>query len=242
MVNTNRTSVDCACVIHGTGYSWQYVENLHNMLSRNLSRDVVLHVYTEASRTVPAPFVKHELTDWPGIGGRKRSWWYKMQLFNANEFRGNLLYFDLDIVLVRNIDWILQHHMDYFWTIQDFRYLQSPAYKAMNSSVMYWNTERFAWVWDQFASQDINTVVRGYPGDQDYLNRVLTHNHKRYLNLTQFQSWRWQVADGGYNFKHRCALQPGTGATISPDASVIVFHGNPKPHEVTDPQIQALWR
>lgn len=242
MVEENRTSVDCACVIHGTGYSWQYVENLYNMLCRNLSSNVILHVYTEASRTVPAPFIKHELVDWPGIGGRKRSWWYKMQLFNANEFRGNLLYFDLDVVLVRNIDWILQQPIDYFWTIQDFRYLQSPAYKAMNSSVMYWNTERFAWIWDQFANQDINTIVRSYPGDQDYLNRVLTHDYKRYLNLAQFQSWRWQVADGGYDFRRRCALRPGTGAAIAPETSVLVFHGSPKPHEVTDPQIQELWR
>ena len=112
----------------------------------------------------------------------------------------------------------------------------------MNSSVMYWNTERFAWVWDQFKNEDINTVVRSYPGDQDYLNRVLTREHKRYYAPVQFQSYRWQAAEGGYDFKRRCAKQPGAAATINPDASVLVFHGNPKPHEVKDPQIQALWR
>lgn len=241
MVNTDSTSIDCACVIHGSVYSWQYVENLYNMLSRNLSKKVVLHVYTESSRAVPEPFVKHELIDWPGIAGRKRSWWYKIQMLNAEQFRGKLLYFDLDVVIVRNIDWMLQQHMDYFWTIRDFRHLQSPAYNSMNSSVMFWDTEKYAWVWDQFNSQDINTIIRSYPGDQDYLNRVLTHQYKRYYNPTQFQSWRWQVADGGYDFKRRCAKHPGTGATIAPETSVVVFHGNPKPHEVTDTQIQALW-
>ncbi len=242
MVNTDRTSIDCACVIHGNVYSWQYVENLYNMLRRNLSNDVVLHVYTEAGRSVPAPFVKHELIDWPGIVGRRRSWWYKIQLLDPGQFRGELLYFDLDVVIVNNIDWMLQQPLDYFWTIKDFRYLQSPVYNSMNSSVMRWNTERFAWVWDQFKQEDINTIVRKYPGDQDYLNRVLTHEHKRYYDANRFQSWRWQVADGGYDFRRRQAKQPGTGATIAPDTSVLVFHGHPKPHEVTDPQIQALWR
>jgi hypothetical protein len=31
---------DCACVIHGTGYDWQYVEKLYNMLSRNLPNGI----------------------------------------------------------------------------------------------------------------------------------------------------------------------------------------------------------
>jgi hypothetical protein len=75
--NQYNQVIDCACVIHGTGYDWIYVEQLRNMLSRNLSREVRLHVYTEASRSVPAPYIKHELTDW-GISGPKRSWWYKI--------------------------------------------------------------------------------------------------------------------------------------------------------------------
>lgn len=242
MVSENRASINCACVIHGAAYEWKYVEHLYNMLCRNLSRHVVLHVYTEATRDVPVPFIKHELTDWPGIAGRKRAWWYKMQLFNPEHFRGELLYFDLDVVLVKNIDWMLQQSLDYFWTIRDFRYLQHPSYNSMNSSVMRWNTEKFAWVWDQFKQEDINTIIRKNHGDQDYLNRVLGHTHKRYYDSNRFQSWRWQVADGGYDFRRRCAKHPGTGAAIAPEASVLVFHGNPKPHEVTAPQIQALWR
>ena len=238
----NRASINCACVIHGDVYGWNYVEHLYNMLCRNLSGHVVLHVYTEAARDVPAPFIKHELTEWPGIAGRKRSWWYKMQLFNPERFCGELLYFDLDVVIVRNIDWMLQQPLDYFWTIRDFRHVQHPGYNAMNSSLMRWNTEKFSWIWEQFKKEDINTVIRSFPGDQDYLNRMLTHEHKRYYDDSQFQSWRWQVADGGYDFRRRQAKQPGTGATISPNASVLVFHGSPKPHEVTDPQVQALWR
>ena len=113
MVETITTPVDCACVIHGTGYDWTYVDRLYNMLNKHISRGVRLHVYTEADRPVPTPYIKHTLTDW-GISGPKRAWWYKMQLFNPDHFRGQLLYFDLDTVIVNNIDWICNRAPEYF--------------------------------------------------------------------------------------------------------------------------------
>ena len=90
MSKKNPGRIDCACVIHGSGYDWQYVERLYNMLCRNLLKEVRLHVYTEHDRSVPPHMVKHILEDW-GISGPKRSWWYKMQLFNPTHFAGNML-------------------------------------------------------------------------------------------------------------------------------------------------------
>ena len=135
--NTPTGPVDCACVIHGNGYNWVYVEKLHSMLSRHLSRGVRLHVYTEANRSVPPYMVRHNLVEWTGISGRKRSWWYKMQMFNPVHYQGQMLYFDLDTVIVDNIDWILELSPFYFWTIRDFRVLWKPDVQNMNSSVMY---------------------------------------------------------------------------------------------------------
>ena len=78
--------IDCACVIHGNGYDWIYVDRLYSMLKRGLSNDIRMHVYTEANRKVPEPYVKHELKEWAGVSGSKKSWWYKMQLFNPENF------------------------------------------------------------------------------------------------------------------------------------------------------------
>ena len=96
MGRPSTTPINCACLIHGTGYDWTYVDRLYNMLSRHLTRQVILHVYTEEERTIPAPYIKHGLVDW-GIGGPKKSWWYKLQLFNSEHYSGPLLYFDLEI-------------------------------------------------------------------------------------------------------------------------------------------------
>jgi hypothetical protein len=233
--------VDCACVIHSNGYDWTYVERLYNMLSRQITAGIRFHVYTEADRPVPAHMIKHCLEEWPGINGHKRSWWHKMQLFNPEHFEGNLLYLDLDVVVLNDLDWVTAYDPDYFWTIRDFRYLQH-ACSSMNSSMMWWNVSKFAWVWDKFNQECRDTVIRRHHGDQDYINSVITTKHKRFWPDQHFQSWRWQVQEGGYDFARRQHRAPGTAAQVDPDASVIVFHGQPKPHQINDPIVAAHWR
>lgn len=240
--NRTRTGVDCACVIHDRKYDWTYVERLYNMVTRHLSVPVKFHVYTEHHRSVPPHMIKHCLEDWPGVSGPRKSWWYKLHLFNPEHFQGPLLYFDLDCVIVRNIDWILNLPTEKFWSIRDFKYLQSDALNSVNSSVMWWDTENFAYVWQEFNTKGVSSTVKHYQGDQDFLNAVIPVNDRRYFEDARFQSYRWQVADGGWNFRTRRAMQPQSGSHISDHCSVIVFHGSPKPHEVRDPQIAELWR
>lgn len=233
--------IDCACVIHGSGYDWIYVERLYNMLCRNFSTQVRMHVYTEHDRSVPEHMVKHILEDW-GISGPKRSWWYKMQLFNPAHFDGNLLYFDLDVVISNSLHWIHELSTDYLWTIRDFRYLQRRDITTMNSSMMWFNVDRFGWIWDKFSQTDLKAIIKSYPGDQDYLGAVLDVNQRRFADDNHFESFRWQCLDGGYDFARRQHITPGTGVVIQPATSVVVFHGHPKPAQVQDPVIKLLWQ
>jgi len=246
MAKKNRpvsgTMIDCACVIHSTGYNWRYVENLYNMLTRNLPGGIRFHVYTEHDRSVPPHMIKHILTEWPGIAGPKKSWWYKMQMFNPQHHAGNLLYLDLDTVVVRDLSWVLNHDTGYFWGIRDFRYLQNSHFEGFNSSFMWWNVSNFSWIWDQFSKGDIAQLTKNNQGDQDYITKALNVNQRRFFDDKLFQSFRWQCLDGGYNFQRRQHRSPATGVKISPDAAVVVFHGSPKPHQISDPTIAQLWR
>jgi hypothetical protein len=234
--------IDCACVIHGTAYDWTYVERLHNMVRRNITGDVRWHVYTEAEREVPAHMIKHALIDWPKIRGPKRGWWYKMQLFNPYFHTGNIMYFDLDTVIVGNLDWIRNIDPTKFWAIRDFRYLQRRRSTTFNSSMMWFNVERHSYVWQEFDRHNVDEVTRRYPGDQDFITANVRVEHQRLFPEHLFQSYRWQALDGGFDFRSRKFHKPRSGVTISPDASVLVFHGSPKPHEVADPVIQNLWQ
>ncbi len=233
--------IDCACVIYGQGYSWSYVDRLYNMLNRHITSGIRLHVYTEPNRSVPAHMIKHELEDFGPLSPR-RAWWYKMQMFNADYHAGPLLYFDLDTVIVNNIDWICNLPLSHFWTVRDFKHLWKPTHYGINSSVMWWDTQKFDKIWKQFKKQTLQDVMRRYPGDQDYLTDSIPHAELRFFDQERVQSWRWQCKDGGYDFNKRCHITPGTGTAYSKRTSILIFHGKPKPDQITDPVVQQHWR
>lgn len=233
--------IDCACVIHGDLYSWNYVDNLYRMILRNTNHPVRFHVFTEPDRSVPDDMIKHDLKIWPGVTGRKKAWWYKMQLFNPKSGLGQLLYFDLDVVLTGNIDWILSLRRDYFWALKDFKYLWKPAWQGINSSVMWWDVQEFAHVWQNFNSRQLSAVMRQYAGDQDFLSDAIDPDRRRFMDPDLVKSWRWQILDGGMDMRTRSYRRPGAGGVMLPGISMMIFHGSPKPHEIQDPLVMQHW-
>lgn len=218
MDKENRTCIDCACLIHGDLYNWEYVEKLHSMLQRNLNSEVKLHVYTEHDRPVPGSMIKHCLIDWPEANQHKKRWWYKIQLFNQELFSGDIIYFDLDIVIIDKLDWMLDLPTDILWAVRDFKYLQNENLYQINSSVLKLNVSKFNWVWEKFKSSNIAEEIKSYHGDQDYIEYVVAQNQRQYFPDQKITSWRWQAQNN----------------IIDSQTSVLVFHGQPKPHELTD--------
>ena len=106
---------------------------------------------------------------------------------------------------------------------------------------MIWDTERFAWIWDDFASKHINATVKLFHGDQDYLNTVLSDRDRRFIDPEVIKSWRWQCKDGGMDMRTRQYRSPNAGTVVDPKTAVMIFHGKPKPHEVADPVITQYW-
>jgi len=244
MAEKNHSStdgvIDCACVIHSNGYDWQYVDKLFNMLSRNLSNPVRLHVYTEPERTVPPHMIKHNLIEWPGIAGPKKSWWYKMQLFNPAVYSGQILYFDLDVVITNSIDWITVLPQRNFWAIHDFRRLWKKTCRTVNSSVMYFDTREYEYVWTKFQQHSLDSVINNYKGDQDFITEAVNPQQLRYFDLDRIVSWRWQAAGNPYQ-RQRNLIKRADTVTIPQNASVLIFHGDPKPHQVDHQIVQQYW-
>ena len=241
--NPIRTNgiIDCACVIHGSGYSWQYVENLYSMLTRVFGDQMRFHVYTEAERPVPAHMIKHELAPYIVSNGKVKSWWYKMQLFNPELFSGNLLYLDLDVVIARDLNFVRNCDPRQLWAIRDFKYLQHRRSPGINSSMMWWNVQQFGWLWNTFNKESPGDVARRFHGDQDYITQMVPATDSAFFEDRYFESYRWQCLDGGYDFRRRQHHTPGTGVKIAGDTALVVFHGKPNPHEVHDPAIVQLW-
>jgi hypothetical protein len=241
VTTTSNGPIDCACVIHGDLYSWEYVERLYSMLNRNITPGIRLHVYTEAFRPVPAPMIKHDLIEW-NITRNRRGWWYKMQLFNSAHHSGPLLYFDLDTVIVGNIDWIWQQPTKYFWAIRDFKYLWDSKHTGINSSIMYWDTQKYQCVWDNFLQENVERTIQKYRGDQDYISFAIEENQRRFFDVNKIQSRRWQCLDGGYDFDKKRHKMPGQGTKFTNDVGVLIFHGDPKPDQLNDEVVVSHWQ
>lgn len=200
----------------------------------------MLHVYTEEWREVPKPYVKHVLKNFKTREGK--GWWHKTQLFDPTLFKGQIVYFDLDVVIVDNLDWILDLDTKYFWGIRDFRYLWSDRRMELNSSVMYFNTDKFRYVWHEFKKNSEHWMNRLH-GDQNFIWRQIPQATQRYFNEMQVKSYKWECLDGGWDNSQRVYRTPGSGTVIPRETSVLVFHGKPNPEDVikNDPIIHKYW-
>lgn len=238
-----KQHVNVACLIHGNMYDMKYVNNLYSMIERNLKKPFTLHVFTESNRDIPEPYIKHNLRHWDGIGGPKSSWWYKIQIFDPKRIKGPLLYFDLDTVIVGDITWITDLSTKCFWAVRDFKHLFRNSSQTLNSSVMWFDTTKFAHILQHFNPKDVaKNGIRKWFGDQDYIDQHIGSENKRFLDATKVLSWKWQIGDGGWNFKTRKPKSPGLGTVIEDHHSVYIFHGKPKPHELTDKNILHHWK
>ena len=233
-------TIDCACLIHGDKYSWEYVEVLHGMLSRNFGVPIRLHVWTEALREVPNKYIKHNLIEM-GLDGPKTAWWYKTQLFNTAQFKGKMYYFDLDIIVASSLKWLTQlDTRSTFWAVRDFKYLWKDYNRQINSSVMVFDNSEMHWIWDKFYNNK-EDIVKKYHGDQDYINECVIN--KEFLNEDKIKSYRWQVLHGGLDFKNRSyPRRDEIDVELTPDTSLVIFHGKPNPHEVNNAKLTSLWQ
>ena len=101
---------------------------------------------------------------------------------------------------------------------------------------MWWDTQKYSYVWDRFDLADVNR----YRGDQDFISDIIAPGDRFFLDTTEIQSWRWQALNGGYDFAQRKHKTPGTGTATN--SSVLVFHGSPKPHNISDVVIKQHWQ
>jgi len=232
--------IDCACVITGDKYDFEYVHKLYNGLTRGFTQPVTLHVYTEADREVPAPYVKHTLKNFKTRSDR--GWWHKCQLFDPTLFNGQLVYFDLDVVITGTLDWILDLDTKYFWGIRDFRYLWSNRRMELNSSVMYFNTDKFRYVWNEF-NKNRDHYMNRLHGDQNFIWRQVPPATQKFFDEMRVKSYKWECLDGGWNNDARSYRTPGSGTVIPHETSILIFHGKPNPAEVieTDKNIAKFW-
>jgi len=216
--------VNFVCVNVGPAYPMAYVEILRDMVLRNASNMEAPCAWfcltdrpdelPEGVNAIPAP------DDLPG-------WWAKVALFSPDMpwDRGDrIVYFDLDVAITGRLEDLVERK----GIIRDWGW---PCY---NSSVMVWDHGEHSEVWDLFDP----TIQTRSPGP--LISEALPP--KDQINggdqewITEIGGWTPFPADWCVSYRMHAQAWP-------PNASkVVVFHGQPKPADITEGWVPNVWK
>lgn len=169
-------------------------------------------------------------------------WWFKPWVL-SNEFplKGTVLFLDLDLVIVKNFDYLWNYEKEKFCIIRDFNRHLIPTWNKFNSSVFRFESGKYRYVWDNL----INNLdqIKKFHGDQDWIYNQIKSDYAFWPDQW-IQSYKWEIRnrsevirdENGKRFKSIA------NPDISSETSVLVFHGEPNPHQVKDPIIVDNWR
>jgi hypothetical protein len=205
------------CMRWGDRYGPEYVNRLFAMVARNLTLPHRFVCLTDEAAGIrpevecrPLPAIA--LADAPPHSG-----WRKLSCFGPelDDLGGPVLFLDLDLVVVANIDCLFAHP-GAFCIIENWT---QPGRGVGNSSVFRFHAGAHRPILQRFCA-DPAQIIRSWPNEQTYLSRAIGE-------VTYWpHSWC-------RSFKHDCLparpLRPFRAATIPADARIIVFHGEPKP-------------
>lgn len=142
-------------------------------------------------------------------------WWQKVKLFDPSlpfDKGDRMVYFDLDVAITGDLTELVE-------TKGIIRDWNLPGF---NSSVMVWDHGEHANVWTDFYRPSMHEL----DGDQDWITAV-SHLADPWVIFPRdwFLSYRAHAVD-----------YPPRGCVA------VIFHGAPKPHEITDGWVPDVWK
>ena len=197
------------CVWAGDTYSKQYVQRLADFSHKHTTYPINFICFTDKYRE---PIDGVEFRHLPYLDVQKL-WWYKVYIFSeASGLTGNCLYLDLDMVLLKTLDTLLEYPGD-FVILQDFNRVYLNTYRVSNSSIIKWRHESARYIWDNFVT-NIDAITKQFRGDQDYITNIVGHNKIWWpRKLACSFKWEW--------LEYPDCMEP----------HILVFHGKPKPED-----------
>jgi len=209
------------CIKWGDKFSSEYVNKLFKNIQNNTSKEFLFTCFTDNSENINKEI---EIKPIPYFTG---DWFSKIGLYNKDLYNSSnqIFYFDLDTIIVGNLDTLLEYKGD-FILLRDF---YRPT--GFGSGLMSWKPEAVDFMWKNYKNQKLQR------GDQAWCEaQYPTADIWQELYPEKIISYKVHIRDSKkpirarYNRKIKRTDHPGTLET----ASVICFHGNPLPHEVPE--------
>lgn len=214
-----------ACVLKSGGdFTPEYVHNLHEGVKKNITGTCRFVCITDMFG-----FNGNTLNLTPGL----RGWWAKIDIFRLTP---PVLYFDLDTIITGSLKEFEILAED---NVHDMFMLRGPRTQNPASGIILINSD-MRFVYDDFmddfpnsryieTSRALNLSIDGltYYGDQDYITKKLRET----TTIHYLQDY----VTGIYHYKHHCKVH------LPSDASVVAFHGIPRPQDAEAPWVKDYW-
>lgn len=220
-MSDHKLTVLCVLRSGGETYDKTWVYKLQRAVERNLTIPHTFACLSDVPLACNRIPLKH---DWPG-------WWAKIEMFRKGVVLGPTIYFDLDTVIVGNIDHIADNKSG-FAMLKNFSATAEPG--MVGSGVMWFRDaasvphkvyEKFAKMPECYMNHHLRNAdaATSYIGDQAFIWDALGGQIDT-LNDPKILSYK----------RHCRKLLPA-------DSSIVAFHGRPRPSEVSDSWVKEHW-
>jgi len=201
------------CIKFGNKYSSEYVNKLFRGISRNTSKSFLFTCFTDNQMGIDTKI------DCRSLPINVGDWHNKIGLYDCTHYNKNnqIFYFDLDTVIVGDLDEIFSYTGD-FILLRDFYRVD-----GFGSGLMSWRPHAVNHMWKNYTHGqkckhgDQGWCEQQYPGadiwQEVYPKKVI--------------SYKVHILMGGRLKSPKHTNYPGSLKT----ASIVCFHGKPLPHE-----------
>lgn len=226
-------------MLWGEKYSPEYVNNLYNNIKRNTRYNFDMVCMTDIAKenfNEDIALIKFLRNPY------ENGWWTKVDMFsNSLPLSGKIIFLDLDMAIVGNVDWMFEHALEE----NDVMLLPDVFPENLyNSSFVKFSFGKHEYILDELRNfncatkpksyEELRTSKEKYWGDQIWISEHIT-NPERGNNIIEvpegeIKSFKFEL--GGVNEYDG-----------SKGASIVLFTGNPLPHEVYKqvPELYNAW-
>ena len=169
-------------------------------------------LFDQVRKHLSIPFKEHVITE-----SDKPGWFAKIDLFQPDRFTGRVLYLDLDSSVIGSLDEIAMYPSP-FSIIRNFKEMKEPDKARFNSSVMSWDAGEADHLFTNF-TPDVMDLMNG---DQDWISEQIPY--------ADTYPKDWCVS---YKVRRYSKLN-----TMPSDTRVVCYHGDPKPWDLPDNDLQ----
>ena len=205
-------TIACVAVNNYQGRQADYVNNLRKACQRQITIPHTFACITDDASGFASDIriIEKPKNAW--------GWWCKIYLFSPGLFTGRCLFFDLDTLLLANLDDLANYD-------GPFACLGCARYNRMFwSGVLAWESGKYDFIWTEW-------MKAGYPlygdGDDHWMDFILRSRRSAVVRVqTKFT--------GIYSYKHhKCEKK-------LPEDARLVYFTKPKPHQAAD-WVQRAW-